>query len=319
MLDARSAGEFHELILVAPPHFNGLLNKHLNGKMGNLIQANVNKDYTRVDASQLAIKTGCQVIRLDHSLAPKHTYEVAADQIFDSYKHIMENPDYFNVDPDKVAIAGYSSGGFLAALTALRAVEENLTVPNQILISPIIDLSPNKSRKYSKFEDKDTIVTQAYVNAFLSKCKPPNQDEEDCLSPLKYSEKAFQRLPRVDMIVSENDRFRGDAHAYNDQLKAYHVPHTLEIIKGKSHAYLWRTTTSIDKLAGIILKSLQLLKQQKKQNAKLKRTLKSSSRKGASRALFANPPPSKRTKPNKEKLVHIQAQEHKDLYPVLCN
>lgn len=239
--------------------------------------------------SQLAIKTGCQVIRLDHSLAPKHTYDEAAEQIFGSYKHIMKYPDYFHVDPDKVAIAGYSSGGFLAALTALRAVEENLTVPKQILISPIIELSSAKSKKYGNFENQDHIVTKEYVNAFLSKCKPPNQQHvKDCLSPLKYSKKITEQLPRVDIIVSEYDRFRGHAHAYDKRLAAYHVPHTLQIIKGQNHAYLWREQEAIGKLAGIIAKSLEL-PNHKQQNEKLKRTLNSSHRRGASRKLFDNP------------------------------
>lgn len=50
---ARVAGKFDELIVVAPPHFHGLLNTHLDGNVNNRITVTINKDYTKADERQL--------------------------------------------------------------------------------------------------------------------------------------------------------------------------------------------------------------------------------------------------------------------------
>ena len=50
---ARISGNFDELIVIAPPHFHGLLNSHFNGHVSTLISLNIKKDYTKANEKQL--------------------------------------------------------------------------------------------------------------------------------------------------------------------------------------------------------------------------------------------------------------------------
>ncbi len=53
-LDAgRNANLFNDLIIVASPHFHGLLNKHMNGQVAEMVSRHIDKDYTAETAEGL--------------------------------------------------------------------------------------------------------------------------------------------------------------------------------------------------------------------------------------------------------------------------
>ncbi len=39
--------DYHQLVLVAPPHFYGFLNKHMNDQLNQLVSVSIKKDYTK--------------------------------------------------------------------------------------------------------------------------------------------------------------------------------------------------------------------------------------------------------------------------------
>lgn len=51
--DARTANYFQKLILIVPPNFHGLLNKHSNKNIHNLIAMTIEKDYTKTPSKKL--------------------------------------------------------------------------------------------------------------------------------------------------------------------------------------------------------------------------------------------------------------------------
>lgn len=50
----RTGNQYEKLVLVASPHFLGLLNGHLNGRLGKLVLQRVEKDYTKEKEKELA-------------------------------------------------------------------------------------------------------------------------------------------------------------------------------------------------------------------------------------------------------------------------
>lgn len=56
-LDAgRAANQYGDLIIVAAPHFHGLLNKHLNAQVASMMSRHIDKDYTGETAEGLLKK-----------------------------------------------------------------------------------------------------------------------------------------------------------------------------------------------------------------------------------------------------------------------
>jgi len=52
----RVAGEYEQIILIAPPHFHGLLNKRLDEQTARCVAHHINKDYTQVPERELPEK-----------------------------------------------------------------------------------------------------------------------------------------------------------------------------------------------------------------------------------------------------------------------
>ena len=52
---SRVANQFRDLILVVPPHFHGLLNKHLHKPLQKLIISVIEKDYTKSPQNVLEV------------------------------------------------------------------------------------------------------------------------------------------------------------------------------------------------------------------------------------------------------------------------
>ena len=49
----RTAHAFQRVILIAPPHFMGLINQHLDPHVRQLVGASIEKDYTKLDEKEL--------------------------------------------------------------------------------------------------------------------------------------------------------------------------------------------------------------------------------------------------------------------------
>ena len=52
--EGRTSHQFAELVLIAPPHFHGLLNKHCNPQTLNMVSKKLQKDYTHMRAKELS-------------------------------------------------------------------------------------------------------------------------------------------------------------------------------------------------------------------------------------------------------------------------
>ncbi|HEY9147789.1 MAG TPA: host attachment protein [Gammaproteobacteria bacterium] len=51
--DGRTQNRFGNLMIVASPHFHGLLNQHLNEHVAKMVSTHINKDYTDLDEEKL--------------------------------------------------------------------------------------------------------------------------------------------------------------------------------------------------------------------------------------------------------------------------
>jgi monoterpene epsilon-lactone hydrolase len=84
--------------------------------------------------SNLSRLTGARVLNVAYRLAPQFVIEQAVSDGLDAYRHVMA----LGRSPDRIVLAGDSSGGLVAAYTALAARDAGLPVPAaQVLMSPL--------------------------------------------------------------------------------------------------------------------------------------------------------------------------------------
>ncbi|MFT3991769.1 MAG: alpha/beta hydrolase [Luteolibacter sp.] len=70
-------------------------------------------------AKQLA-RRGYPVVNVTYRIAPQNQYPAQLDDMREAIRWIRKNAEIYHIDPDRIATFGYSAGGHLAALVALK-------------------------------------------------------------------------------------------------------------------------------------------------------------------------------------------------------
>lgn len=207
--------------------------------------------FTHVIASQICSKAKCQVIVINHRLAPEAQFPAGFTDVYSVYKYFIKMAGSHSVDINRLAVMGYSSGGNFAALLALAAKKDSLPLARQILISPIVDLSRTLD-KFKEFEAKDSVISEEFVSWFLDLYIPDKyktQLRNPNMSPFWNKDKEFQGLPPTDIVWGEYDRFRSDAEYYYLKLQAAGVHVARKLETGENHSYLWYKLEIIEQVA----------------------------------------------------------------------
>lgn len=172
----------------------------------------------------LANESGSRVISVDYRLAPEHPFPAAVDDCFAAFQWVQTNASDLSVDPNRLAVAGDSAGGNLAAVVCLLAKHGKVRPPivYQLLIYPDTRVAGKSSeRRFGAGYFLDNRAIEYFHGLYM----PPRFDPTDwCLSPIEAND--VSGLPPTYIVTAGFDPLRQDGTDYAEKLKAAGVPVT---------------------------------------------------------------------------------------------
>ena len=152
----------------------------------------------------LCAGAGCVVVSVDYRLAPEHKYPAGLDDCVFATRWIEEHAAELEGDAARLAVAGDSAGGNLAAAAALRLRDEGGPhLIGQLLIYPVTDYHTPGTPSYRENADgygltRDTMVW--FWDHYLSDV---SQATDPYVSPLRARD--LNNLPPALVVTAEYD------------------------------------------------------------------------------------------------------------------
>ena len=217
-----AAGEALPIVL----HFHG----------GGFIAGSV--DTHDAIARHLSVHADAIVIGVDYRLAPEHPFPAAVDDAYGALSWAAGHAAEIGGDPARVAVAGDSAGGNLAAvLCHLTKERGGPAIAFQALIYPVVDFDLSTPRtSMAQFGGGDYFLSIHDMEMFRSHyfTDVPGQMRDPRASPLVAED--CSGLPAALVITSGCDPLRDEGKAYADRLAAASVPVDYHCIEGTIHA-----------------------------------------------------------------------------------
>lgn len=170
----------------------------------------------------LAAMVPCVVVSVGYRLAPEHPFPAATEDCYAAVQWVAENASRFGADGERIAVAGDSNGGTLAAAISLMARDaEGPRISAQVLIYPAMRYG---SATDSMRDNRDPMFFNGHSvpwfwNLYLA---DPADGASPYASPLNATD--HSALPAALMITAEFCPLRDEGEAYANTLSAAHVP-----------------------------------------------------------------------------------------------
>jgi len=197
----------------------------------------------------LAAETGFAVLSVGYRLAPEYPFPAPLEDAFAAYRWAVEQARELDADPKRIAVAGDSAGGNLAAALCLLARDGGWPSPAlQALIYPVTD-AVGDQRSRELFAD-GFLLTRADMDWFEGHYLPPGTAEDDPrVSVLRAPDLAG--LPPAFLITAGFDPLRDEGEAYAARLREAGVRVALRRHPGLIHGFANMTVVSSDARAAM--------------------------------------------------------------------
>jgi acetyl esterase len=188
---------------------------------------------------QLANGTGAIVMSVDYRLAPEHRFPTAAEDAYAATRWLAANGAGLGGDPARLAVAGDSAGGNLAAAVALMARDRGgPALVFQLLIYPVLDHASDTASH--KENATGYFLTADAMRWFWAQYLGPDGDGADpYVSPLRAAD--LTGLPPAHVVTAEFDPLRDEGEAYAALLTAAGVPAESRRYDGAFHGFFSMT------------------------------------------------------------------------------
>lgn len=184
----------------------------------------------------LVVYSQVAAVFVEYDRSPEAKYPVAINQAYAATKWVAANGAEINIDGTKLAVAGNSAGGNIAAAVTLMAKNNNgPAIRMQLLLWPVTDANFDTA-SYHQYADK-RFLTRNMMIWFWDNYAAPDKRKEIYASPLQATHEQLKGLPPAVIQTAENDVLRDEGEAYARKLDEAGVPVALLRVQGMIHDY----------------------------------------------------------------------------------
>jgi acetyl esterase/lipase len=185
----------------------------------------------------LVVNSGAVAVYVGYTPSPEARYPTAIDQAYAASKWVGEHGKEIGVDSSRLAVAGNSVGGNMAAVVALKAKEAGTPkLRFQLLLWPVTDANL-ETASYNQFAQGHFLTKPLMKWFWDSYTLDPKQRAERFASPLQASREQLKGLPPALIQTAEFDVLRDEGEAYARKLDAAGVTVTAVRYNGMIHDY----------------------------------------------------------------------------------
>lgn len=189
-----------------------------------------------VPCRALALASGATVYSVDYRLAPENPFPAPVDDAIASFRDLYDRAAELGVDPARIAVAGDSAGGHLAALVAQHAAREGGPAPAfQLLIYPAMDLA-TKSESRRMFAE-GFLLTDENIDWYRANFLAGGGDVNDPrVSPLLAAD--LSGVAPAMVVTAGFDPLRDEGESYARRLREAGVRSLLHRYGGYIHGFI---------------------------------------------------------------------------------
>jgi acetyl esterase len=164
---------------------------------------------------ELAEGVNAVVVFVDYINSPYAKYPTQNEQAYASLVYAVEHARELGIDPGRVAIAGDSVGGNMAAVLTLMAKEHGgPRIRFQVLFYPVTDYRTDNA-SYRKFADGPWLTARSMQ--WMFDLQGYKGDEGSEAFPLRATVEQLRGLPEA-LIITDDDILQEEGEAYAAKL-----------------------------------------------------------------------------------------------------
>ena len=189
-------------------------------------------------AREIAVGAQAAVVFVGYFHAPEARYPVAIEQAYAATSYVADNGASLRVDPSRLAVAGDSVGGNMAAAVTMMAGQRHgPNIAFQVLFYPVTDAGFD-TPSYIRFADGPWLTKRAMEWFWDAYLPDPAARKQPTATPLNASLDQLAGLPEALVIVDENDVLRDEGEAYARKLSGAGVRVTSVRYNGTIHDFV---------------------------------------------------------------------------------
>ena len=185
----------------------------------------------------LVVGSGAAAVFVNYTPSPEAHYPAAINEAYAATQWVAEHGAEIKVDGKRLAVAGNSVGGNMAAVVALMAKNKGTpAIRYQVLFWPVTDAN-FENASYDQFAEGHFLTRNMMKWFWDNYTTDLNQRNEIYASPLLATTEQLKGLPPALVQTAEMDVLRDEGEAYARKLDAAGVDVTAVRYNGMIHDF----------------------------------------------------------------------------------